>query len=229
MGDATSKLQRRYSRSNTKSRSPTEEEYFTARSGSEVGDNTSEIDSEEDMSSLHERKKLLASTFGESKFTSKSSTSSTKVSQQSSVKTSKTSSKFSVEESATSVKSTKSIEIKSSKTSSSKFESSTVKLQKSGGAFSIKQDESSSESSKTGKLKIKKSKPKSKMPPPQLTGAEAIQQAKEALLKRKQKKKAARKEKAEQTIEHAKLKHVHQKRGSDASSVDLNVNLKPIP
>ena len=230
--DATSKLQRRYSRSNTKSRSPTEEEYFTARSGSEVGDNTSEIDSEEDMSSLHERKKLLASTFGESKFTSKSSTSSTKVSQQSSVKTSKTSSKFSVEESATSVKSTKSIEIKSSKTSSSsKFESSTqsVKLQKSGGAFSIKQDESSSESSKTGKLKIKKSKPKSKMPPPQLTGAEAIQQAKEALLKRKQKKKAAKKEKAEQTIEHAKLKHVHQKRGSDASSVDLNVNLKPIP
>merc|ERR1712096_469829 len=167
MGDATSKLQRRYSRSNTKSRSPTEEEYFTARSGSEVGDNTSEIDSEEDMSSLHERKKLLASTFGESKFTSKSSSSSTKVSQQSSVKTSKTSSKFSVEESATS-----------------------VKLQKSGGAFSIKQDESSSESSKTGKLKIKKSKPKSKMPPPQLTGAEAIQQAKEALLKRKQKKKA---------------------------------------
>merc|ERR1712183_143237 len=125
MGDATSKLQRRYSRSNTKSRSPTEEEYFTARSGSEVGDNTSEIDSEEDMSSLHERKKLLASTFGESKFTSKSLSSSTKVSQQSSVKTSKTSSKFSVEESATSVKSTKSIEIKSSKTSSSssKFES----------------------------------------------------------------------------------------------------------
>merc|ERR1712002_1277180 len=153
-------LQRRR-RSETKSRSPAEEEYFTARSGSEVGDNASDIDSEEDMSSLHERKKLLASTFGESKFTKSSSASSTTV-QQSSVKTSKTSSKFSVEES-TSVKSTKSIEIKSSKTSSSssKFESSTqsVKLQKSGGKLSVKQDEKTSESSsKTGKFKVKKAK-----------------------------------------------------------------------
>merc|ERR1712002_1120797 len=116
-------LQRRR-RSETKSRSPAEEEYFTARSGSEVGDNTSDFDTEEDMSSLHERKKLLASTFGESKFTkSEASSSSTKVSQ-SITKTSKSSSKFSVqEESSTSVKSTKSVEIKSSKTSS-KFESS---------------------------------------------------------------------------------------------------------
>ena len=224
-----SELQRR-SRSNTKSRSPAEEEYFTARSGSEVGDNTSEFDTEEDMSSLHERKKLLASTFGESKFTkSEASSSSTRVSQ-SVTKTSKSSSKFSSqEESSTSVRSTKSVEIKSSKTSSSKFESSSVKLQKSAaGKFSIKQDETSAETSKTGKLKIKK-KPRPKMPAPEVTGAAALQQAKEALLKRKQKKKTAKKEKAETVIEHAKLKHVHQKRGSDASSVDINVNLKPIP
>ena len=102
-------------------------------------------------------------------------------------------------------------------------------MQKSSGKFSVKQDESSTEASKTtGKFKVKK-KPRAAMPPPEVTGADALKQAKEALLKRKQKKKTAKKEKAETVIEHAKLKHVHQKSGSDASSVDINVDLKPIP